>query len=67
METERAYYQENIKTGEEALENLRSDQSRLEKFARENYLMKKSDEEVVIVVEKDSEWFFFIWLYMIRL
>ncbi len=55
LEKEKFYYEQNIETAEENLENLRSDQARLEKFARENYHMKKADEEVFIVVEKKSE------------
>lgn len=55
LKKEKAYYEQNIERGERDLENLRSDKSRLERFAREKYHMKKEDEEVYIVVEKPAK------------
>lgn len=43
---------EEIKTEKEALEN---DPEALEKFAREEYRMKKDDEDVFVIVNEDKE------------
>ena len=50
---EKAYYQEKIKEVEVDRSGLLSDDELLEKFARERYLMKKKEEDLFIVVEKD--------------
>lgn len=51
MEKDRKYYIEKIKSDNKKLEELRTDRENLEKFAREQYLMKKADEDIFIVVE----------------
>lgn len=43
------YYQEKTETDKRKLNELRSDKDNIEKFARENYLMKKENEEVFII------------------
>lgn len=43
------YYQEKTETDKRKLNELRSDKDNIEKFARENYLMKKEDEEVFLI------------------
>lgn len=43
------YYQNKTVEDKQKLEELQSDKDRIEKFARENYLMKKPDEDVFIV------------------
>lgn len=43
------YYREQTVKDKQKLEELQSDKDRIEKFARENYLMKKEDEDVFIV------------------
>ena len=50
---EKAYYQEKIKEVEKDRAGLLSDDERLEKFARERYLMKKKEEDLFIIVEKE--------------
>ena len=50
MEEDKKYYKEKIKTDNRKLEELRTDRENLEKFAREQYLMKKPDEDIFIVV-----------------
>jgi cell division protein FtsB len=50
---EKAYYKEKIKEVEVDRSGLLSDEELLEKFARERYLMKKKEEDLFIVVEKD--------------
>lgn len=51
---EKAYYQEKIKEVEVDRSGLLSDEQLLEKFARERYLMKKQEEDLFIVVEKEK-------------
>lgn len=43
------YYREQTVKDKQKLQELQSDKDRIEKFARENYLMKKEDEDVFIV------------------
>ena len=50
---EKAYYKEKIQEVEKDRSGLLSDKDRLEKFARERYLMKKKEEDLFIVVEKE--------------
>ena len=40
---------------EEKLNRLNNDQKELEKFARENFLMKKDNEDIIIIREKEYE------------
>jgi len=40
---------------EDKLERLNNDQKELEKFARENFLMKKDNEDIIIIREKGYE------------
>ena len=50
---EKAYYKEKIQEVEKDRSGLLSDKDRLEKFARERYLMKKKEEDLFIIVEKE--------------
>lgn len=43
------FYREQKESDQEKLKQLKSDKDNIEKFARENYLMKKADEEVFVV------------------
>lgn len=43
------FYQEKYTSDKEKLELLKSDKANIEKFARENYLMKKDDEDVFVI------------------
>lgn len=49
MENEKQYYQERIKQDSTRIQELSTNNENLEKFAREQYLMKKSDEVIFIV------------------
>lgn len=53
LENEREFYDEEIKKVTQDLKELRTNPKSLEKFAREKYLMKKSNEEVFVLVEED--------------
>ncbi|WMJ75225.1 septum formation initiator family protein [Cytophagaceae bacterium ABcell3] len=52
MKKEKAYYESKIEEVKDEQAALFSDPSRLEKFARENYRMKKENEDVFIIVEE---------------
>lgn len=46
------FYRKKTDVDKEKLNELQSNKEDLEKFARENYLMKKEDEEIFIIKEK---------------
>ncbi len=49
LQTQIQYYREQTENDKLKLYDLKSSKDNLEKFARENYLMKKKDEEVFII------------------
>lgn len=49
LEKQIKYYREKTEDDKRKLNELRSDKENIEKFARENYFMKKENEEVFIV------------------
>lgn len=51
LENEKEYYQKKIESDNKKLKELKTNDENLEKFAREQYLMKKSDEDIFIVEE----------------
>ena len=51
LESEKRYYQKKIKMDSTRLEELISNRENLEKFAREQYLMKKEKEDIFIIVK----------------
>jgi cell division protein DivIC len=46
---DKEYYQSQIQDSRVKLKELSSDKDKLEKFARENYLMKRDNEDVFII------------------
>jgi cell division protein DivIC len=52
MEKDVIYYNEKIKSDTKKLEELRTDRENLEKFAREQYFMKKDNEDIFIVTDE---------------
>jgi hypothetical protein len=48
---EKAYFEEKIKEDKQKLKELQTNRENLEKFAREQYLMKKENEDIFIVEE----------------
>ncbi len=54
LEDEKSFYTEKIEEVKQDREELLSDDELLEKFARENYLMKKPTEDVYVVVEDEE-------------
>ena len=53
METQKIYYIEKIRHDSARLYELKTDANNLEKFAREQYLMKKENEEIFVISEED--------------
>lgn len=52
LENDREYYLQKIEEDRERLKELKTNNENLEKFAREQYLMKKDNEDVFIIVEE---------------
>jgi cell division protein FtsB len=52
LEKEIKFYQDEIRINKEKLNGLRTDKEGLERFAREEYYMKKPDEDVFIIRKK---------------
>ena len=51
LEQEKDYYIKKIETDKTKLKELKTNNENLEKFAREQYLMKKPDEDIFIIEE----------------
>ncbi|TND07150.1 MAG: septum formation initiator [Bacteroidetes bacterium] len=54
MQEDTLYYSKEIKRNREDLKNLESNPEYVEKFVRENYLMKRDSEDIYIFVEKQN-------------
>lgn len=52
LKEERLYLNNKIETDREQLHILQSDQEALERFAREEYMLKKENEEVYVIIEE---------------
>jgi len=52
LEEDKIYYKAKIKENAARLNELKTNKENLEKFAREQYLMKKDNEDVFIIVEE---------------
>jgi len=48
---EREYYLKKIEEDKKRINELKTDNENLEKFAREQYLMKKDNEDIFVIVE----------------
>jgi len=55
LEDEKEFYVEKIAEVKSDREELLSNDELLEKFARENYLMKKPTEDIYVIVENDED------------
>ncbi|MDR1414695.1 MAG: septum formation initiator family protein [Odoribacteraceae bacterium] len=49
LEREQAYYRETAADNIRKIDELQGDREKLEKFAREQYLMKRPDEDIFII------------------
>ena len=54
LNREKVYYRERIITDSLKLNELKTNNENLEKFAREQYLMKKDNEDIFIVIDKSK-------------
>jgi cell division protein FtsB len=52
LEKEIRYYRKNIETNRKKINDLHYNREWLERYAREEYFMKKENEDVFIIVEK---------------
>lgn len=52
---EEKYYKEEIIKCKEDIDELKNNPKKLEKFAREKYLMKKDNEEIYIIVRDSTK------------
>lgn len=52
LEKDKKYFKERIDADSKRLEQLKTNNKNLEKFAREQYYMKKADEDIFVVVEE---------------
>jgi cell division protein DivIC len=55
LETDRVYYEEEIAKIQQQRKEIFGSTHSQEKFARENYLMKKNGEEVYVLVNEKNE------------
>jgi len=53
LEQDKDYYIERIREDSSRLNELRTSPENLEKFAREQYLMKKDNEDIFVIVEEE--------------
>ncbi len=52
LEKEKEYYQQKIDEDNRKMEELVGSRDNLEKFAREQYLMKRPNEDIFVIVDK---------------
>ncbi len=52
QEAEKEYYLNRIEVDSKKLNELKTNDANLEKFAREQYLMKKPNEDIYLIVEE---------------
>ena len=52
LQEDNIYYQDKIKETAERLNELKTNKENLEKFAREQYLMKRENEDVFVIVKE---------------
>jgi cell division protein DivIC len=55
LEAERTYYLQQIEMDSARYHELTTDEENLEKYAREQFLMKKPDEDVFLVIQEEGE------------
>lgn len=55
LEQEKEFYNQEIAGVQKDLEDLTTDKDKLEKFARERYLMKRDNEDVFVIVEEKAK------------
>ena len=54
LKKQKKYYQNEIEKDSVALLDLTNNQVTQEKFAREKYLMKKENEDIIVIIDSDE-------------
>ncbi len=52
LKRQREFFIKEIESGKKRLRELQTDKENLEKFAREEYLMKKDNEDIFVIIEE---------------
>lgn len=55
LQDDKQYYKEEISRTKSDLDDLLTNPDRLEKFAREKYLMKRENEDVFVIVKEGND------------
>lgn len=55
LKADKRYYHKEIEKDSTAMEELMTNPKNLEKFAREQYLMKKDGEDVFVIIETEKK------------
>ncbi len=55
LEKQKHHYEVEIEQNQRKMNEIQESPESLEKFAREQYLMKKKDEDLFVIVEKDKD------------
>jgi len=55
LKKDKAYYNKAIENAQRKMEELKTNKKSLEKFAREEYLMKKPNEDIFIIVKEKKD------------
>lgn len=55
LEQERAYYQHEISENQSSTNELISNIDKLERYAREKYLMKKENEDIFLIIDPTEQ------------
>lgn len=54
LQDDKQYYSDEVANTKSDLDELLADPEKLEKFAREKYLMKRDDEDVFVIVKEGN-------------
>jgi len=60
LQQSKKYYTDQINKEKTQLENLKM-AATLEKYAREKYYMKRDNEDLFLIPEKQANWFYFLY------
>ncbi len=55
LEKQKKHYEIEIEQNQRKLKEIEESPESLEKFAREQYLMKKKNEDIFVIIEEDKE------------
>jgi cell division protein FtsB len=55
LQAEKEFYIQETEKTERDLDELSTDKVKLEKFAREKYLMKKANEDVFVIIKEEAK------------